>query len=71
MLLKRNGEKLQEAKGRNRREEPGRMYVTLSSSSGSAAAIKISPNGDFPGGPAVKTPHSQCRGQGSIPGHGN
>jgi len=23
---------------------------------------------DFPGGPVAKTPHSQCRGPGSIPG---
>ena len=26
--------------------------------------------GDFPGGPVGKTPHSQCRGPGSIPGQG-
>ena len=26
--------------------------------------------GDFPGGPVVKTQHSQCRGLGSIPGQG-
>ena len=25
---------------------------------------------DFPGGPVGKTPHSQCKGQGSIPGWG-
>ena len=25
---------------------------------------------DFPGGPVAKTPHSQCRGLGSIPGVG-
>ena len=25
---------------------------------------------DFPGGPVVKTPSSQCRGTGSIPGQG-
>ena len=25
---------------------------------------------DFPGGPVVKTPHSQCRGAGLIPGQG-
>ena len=27
-------------------------------------------NRDFPGGPVSKTPHSQCRGPGSIPGQG-
>ena len=26
--------------------------------------------GDFPGGPVAKTPCSQCRGLGSIPGQG-
>ena len=26
--------------------------------------------GDFPGGPVAKTPHSQCRGLGSIPSQG-
>ena len=26
--------------------------------------------GDFPGGPVAETPHSQCRGLGSIPGRG-
>ena len=26
--------------------------------------------GDFPGGPVVKTPCSQCRGPGSVPGQG-
>ena len=26
---------------------------------------------DFPGGPVVKTPRSQCRGLGSIPGQGS
>ena len=26
--------------------------------------------GDFPGGTVNKTPHSQCRGPGSIPGQG-
>ena len=26
--------------------------------------------GAFPGGPVAKTPHSQCRGLGSIPGQG-
>ena len=26
---------------------------------------------DFPGSPVVKTPHSQCRGIGSIPGWGS
>ena len=25
---------------------------------------------DLPGGPGTKTPHSQCRGQGSIPRQG-
>ena len=25
---------------------------------------------DFPGGPVVKTPHSQCRAMGLIPGRG-
>ena len=25
---------------------------------------------DFPGGPVAKTPCSQCRGRGSIPGQG-
>ena len=25
---------------------------------------------DFPGGPVGKTPHSQCKGPGSIPGQG-
>ena len=28
------------------------------------------PEEDFPGGPVVKTLHSQCRGLGSIPGQG-
>ena len=25
-------------------------------------------HGDFPGSPVIKTPYSQCRGHGSIPG---
>ena len=32
--------------------------------------LSIKKNGDFPGGPMLKTPHSQCRGSGSIPDQG-
>ena len=39
---------------RNRRRDPGDQVIMQ----------------DFPGGPVAKTPHSQCRGPGFIPGQG-
>ena len=41
-----------------------KMNKTVSMSSRSSRSR------DFPGGPVAKTPHSQCRGAGLIPGQG-
>ena len=35
------------------------------------ASIKKSTNGEFPGGPVVRTPHFHCRGPGFNPWLGN
>ena len=48
------------------------LYLNKMSKLGKAVEEKVVPpkKKDFPDGPVAQTPHSKCRGSGSIPGRG-